>query len=117
MKAKSQTARVSKENVVANEKPKIERVYRELELIGNSMHLYLGTGPRAECTYTDSMTCTVDPDPGATETMTCTDMVCSTSEAKFKDKIQAMNIKLVVPETVRFAEEVAVRVRRPTMMR
>lgn len=106
----------TEEEAKMREKPKIIGVYKELDLIGKEIHL------RAAGDDDDdddgSVYYVVEPDPGVTETMTCTDMVCSTSEAIFKDKGRppekgiSLQIKTVLPQSLKLADEVKVSIRK-----
>lgn len=88
--------------------PKVLGVYKELDLIAKEVHIKLG----GEDPEGDSEYYVVEGDPDVTETMTCTDCVCSTSEAKFAGRIQSMQVRFVLPRNLRLADEVRVRVRR-----
>lgn len=87
--------------------PKIHALYKAIEIIGREVHFKLPT----EDGNGDSEYYWVDPDPGVTETMTCTDMVCSTSEAKFLGPVQSFQTRLVLPVGGKFADEVNIKVR------
>jgi len=88
--------------------PKILGVFKELDLIAQEIHIKLG----GEHPAGDSEYYVVDGDPDVTETMTCTDMVCSTSEAKFPGRIESFQVKFVLPRNIRLANEVNMRIRR-----
>ena len=90
------------------EKPKILGVFKELDLIATEINLKLG----GENLAGDSEYYVVDGDPDVTETMTCTDMVCSTSQAKFPGKIESFQVKYVLPKNIRLADQVTIRLRR-----
>lgn len=90
------------------EKPKIISTFSQLELLGKKFTIATCTDAPVE----DSVVYHCDPDPGVTETITCTDMVCSSSEIRFKESPLVFETKLVVPRTMRFADEVKVTLRR-----
>ncbi len=90
------------------DKPKVIGVYKELDLIAQEVHIKLG----GEHPAGDSEYYVVDGDPDVTETMTCTDMVCSTTEAKFASRLESFQVKFVLPREMRLADEVNVRLRR-----
>lgn len=83
--------------------PKIIGVYKELSLIGNEIHLKLGD----EYNEGASEVYTIDPDPNVTETITCTDCVCSTTTPpEFKNKFNSFQVKFILPKTLCFADDV-----------
>lgn len=89
-------------------KPKVVRVFNELDLIAPEVRINLGKEDSGEGEYYY----VVDPDPNVTETITCTEMVCSSSQIKFVDKINSIETKMVLPSTIRFGNEVKVNLRR-----
>lgn len=89
-------------------KPKVLGVFKEIELIAQEVHIKLG----GEHPAGDSEYYVVDGDPDVTETMTCTDMVCSTTEAKLPSRLEAFQVKFVLPREMRLANEVNVKLRR-----
>lgn len=90
------------------QKPKILGVFKELDLIATEINVKLG----GEHPAGDSEYYVVEGDPDVTETMTCTDMVCSTTEAKFPGKIQSYQVKFVLPREIRLADKVGLKLRR-----
>lgn len=94
------------------ENPKIEGVFKDLELIGRDIRLRL---PREDNGNGNgdgdgSVTVVVDPDPGVTETITCTEMVCSSSS--FRIPIEEVEMKLVLSKEVQMADTAEVRLHR-----
>ena len=92
-----------------SEKPKVIAVFKEMDLIAQEIHLKL----RAEENDNDgSEVYTVEPDPGVTETITCTDCVCSTTEAKFLDRVQSFQVRAVLPKSIKPAESITITMRK-----
>lgn len=94
------------EEIKEQKKPKVVAVYKEIELIGREIHLKLEDDDDGSEYYW------VDPDPGVTETITCSDMVCSSGDFRFREKIISFPMKLVLPSTVKFADEVTVKIQK-----
>ena len=90
------------------EKPKVLGVFKELDLIAQEVHIKLG----GEHPAGDSEFYVVEGDPDVTETMTCSDMACLTTEAKFPGKLKSFQIRCVLPRNIRLADEVKTRIRR-----
>jgi len=93
---------------MSEEKPKIIGVFKELDLIAREIHIKLGS----EHPNGDSEYYVVDGDPDVTETMTCTDMVCSTSEAKFPGRMESFQVKCVLPRNIKLANELRINLKR-----
>jgi hypothetical protein len=91
---------------MADESPKIEAVFNEVELVGTEFHL------RFEDDDDDDgpITVIVDPLPGVTETITCTEMVCSSQE--FALPVSTFETKFVLPPEARLADTTTVHLRR-----
>jgi hypothetical protein len=90
------------------QKPKIIGIYKELNLIAKEVHIKLGR----ENADDDSEVYVVDPDPNVTETITCTDCVCSHGEFNIKDRLESFQVKFVLPKTLRLAENVNINLKR-----
>lgn len=87
---------------IIQEKPKIVGVFKELNLIAQEINVKFAR----EDDDGDSEYYYVDADPDVTETVTCTDCVCSSTEARFKDRISSYQMRFVLPNSFRIADKV-----------
>lgn len=92
--------------------PKVEAVFSEMELVGAEFTIRRGVVFEDDDDDDDDggpITVIVDPDPGVTETITCTEMVCSSSE--FASELASFEARFVLPENVQLPDTVTVRMR------
>lgn len=94
---------------MGKEAPKVEAVFTEMELIGREMLLRLGDDDDDD-DDDGSVIVVIDPDPGVTETITCTEMVCSSSS--FALPLSSFEAKFLLPEGARLADTTKVHLRR-----
>lgn len=89
------------------EKPKVISVIEEIELTGKELHLKVADGDDDT-----PVVYVVEPDPGVTETITCTSMVCSHQILHRGDEVinpNPMRVQFVLAPDVRLAKDVRVK--------